>query len=386
MAMLAPSASIRAASCSASKMRRVGWSSHESSVRSANSPSRSRPGPRTAAVTKALGRASGMRSDPPGRWRAMPEGSTRPPASPGSILSGQGRGTGGQDEHRGTCRWGRAQTVDRARRGTCTVGVDIGTTSVKAVAVDARGEVVARTRVPHRWALPPSTTSSTTPPRPGAADPGGPSPRSRPPSDGPAAGVVTTAMVPSITAVDRRGIPRLPGLLYGDDRARSDRWDGDPVARRDDHGGEREEGARMLAWAAATTARGVGLLAEPGRGHPRPVRGARHRLGGGHHVRLPRPERPLGPGWRWPPSASTRARSPGSSRSGRAAGTVRGTPTAVGGGSIDAFCEQIVAGADEPGDVLVIFGATLIVWVVVRRVARACRDSPRSPRRRRDGS
>ena len=35
-----------------------------------------------------------------------------------------------------------------------------------------------------------------------------------------------------------------------------------------------------------------------------------------------------------------------------------------GGGSIDAFCEQIVAGADQPGDVLVIFGATLIVWVV----------------------
>jgi xylulokinase len=45
-------------------------------------------------------------------------------------------------------------------------------------------------------------------------------------------------------------------------------------------------------------------------------------------------------------------------------GYVPGTDTAFAGGSIDAFCEQIVAGADRPGDVLVIFGATLIVWVV----------------------
>ncbi len=36
----------------------------------------------------------------------------------------------------------------------------------------------------------------------------------------------------------------------------------------------------------------------------------------------------------------------------------------VAGGTIDAFCDQIVAGAGEVGDVLVIFGATLIVWVV----------------------
>ena len=45
-------------------------------------------------------------------------------------------------------------------------------------------------------------------------------------------------------------------------------------------------------------------------------------------------------------------------------GSVPGTDTAFAGGSIDAFCEQIVAGANRPGDVLVIFGATLIVWVV----------------------
>jgi xylulokinase len=45
-------------------------------------------------------------------------------------------------------------------------------------------------------------------------------------------------------------------------------------------------------------------------------------------------------------------------------GVAAGTTTAFAGGSIDAFCEQIVAGATQPGDILVIFGATLIVWVV----------------------
>ena len=46
------------------------------------------------------------------------------------------------------------------------------------------------------------------------------------------------------------------------------------------------------------------------------------------------------------------------------AGTLPGTDTVFTGGSIDAMCDQIVAGADQPGDVHVIFGATLIVWVV----------------------
>ena len=34
-------------------------------------------------------------------------------------------------------------------------------------------------------------------------------------------------------------------------------------------------------------------------------------------------------------------------------------------GTVDALCDQIVSGATEAGDVLVIFGATLIVWAVV---------------------
>ena len=37
---------------------------------------------------------------------------------------------------------------------------------------------------------------------------------------------------------------------------------------------------------------------------------------------------------------------------------------ALSPGCIDAFAEQLVAGADEDGDVLVILGTTLIVWGV----------------------
>ena len=38
---------------------------------------------------------------------------------------------------------------------------------------------------------------------------------------------------------------------------------------------------------------------------------------------------------------------------------------ALGGGIVDAFAEQLVAGADRSGDVLVILGATLIGWAVI---------------------
>ena len=49
---------------------------------------------------------------------------------------------------------------------------------------------------------------------------------------------------------------------------------------------------------------------------------------------------------------------------GQAAGTLPESDAVITGGTIDALCDQIVAGAYQPGDVLVIFGATLIVWAV----------------------
>ena len=50
---------------------------------------------------------------------------------------------------------------------------------------------------------------------------------------------------------------------------------------------------------------------------------------------------------------------------GAAAGRVRGTGAVLGIGAIDALCEQIVAGADRDGEVLVLCGTTLIVWTTI---------------------
>ena len=254
-------------------------------------------------------------------------------------------------------------TTERHVGAECTVGVDIGTTSVKAVAVDARGTVVARSRVPHAVGTPAvdrlehdASRAWRRGPRRALAEVSGK-------LDGPPAGVVTTAMVPSITAVDRRGIPRLPGLLYGDERAASDPWGGDPVARRDEFNGEREEGARMVAWAVRERPDAAGYWPSQAV--------ATHALCG-----VPAIDSTaaiifgsLVPAGRWDRDALDRLgidrdRLPKIVPLGSPAGTVPGSPTVVGGGSIDAFCEQIVAGIERPGDVLVIFGATLIAWVV----------------------
>ena len=244
--------------------------------------------------------------------------------------------------------------------GDCTVGVDVGTTAVKAVAVDPDGHVVARARVPHRvgtasvghlehdvaqaWRRGPKRALAQV-----AAE-----------LDGPPAGVTVTSMVPSITAVNRRGTPLLPGLLYGDARARPTGPEADAA---DDLGGEREQGRRMVEWAVGArpdayaywNCQAVATHALTG---VPAVDGATATSFGG-----------LCRAGTWDPVALEKlgisaAQVPVIGGMGEGLGTVPGTPTAFAGGSIDAFCEQIVAGAERVGDVLVIFGATLIVWVI----------------------
>jgi xylulokinase len=101
-----------------------------------------------------------------------------------------------------------------------TVGVDIGTTSVKALAVDEDGKVVAASRVPHSvvapepdvlrhdarkaWRAGPRRAFAAVAEQVAAA------------GRGEVAGVAVASMVPSLTAVNRSGVPVLPGLLYGD--------------------------------------------------------------------------------------------------------------------------------------------------------------------------
>jgi xylulokinase len=53
---------------------------------------------------------------------------------------------------------------------------------------------------------------------------------------------------------------------------------------------------------------------------------------------------------------------------GAAVNQVRGMNAVLAVGAIDALCEQLVAGADHDGDVLVLCGTTLIVWVNIPEV------------------
>ena len=245
----------------------------------------------------------------------------------------------------------------------CTIGVDVGTTSVKALAVDSRGEVVARTRVAHLVG-----TSTVDRLEHDAAVAWRRGPRRAfaavsPALDGPAAGVAVAAMVPSITAVDRRGIPLLPGLLYGDVRGRNTASSEDQHGVQHEGGEDHDEWSRMLGWAVGERPGAAGywpcqavatyaLSGIPAVDTAAATSFGRLYVSGGWNQsalnelgveeRQVSPVKPIG----------------------QAVGSIRGTTTAVAGGSVDAFCEQIVAGADRPGDVLAIFGATLVVWVV----------------------
>ena len=258
----------------------------------------------------------------------------------------------------------------------CTIGVDVGTTSVKAVAVDGEGRVVARTRVAHTVGTPSAELLEHDVSRAWRRGPRKAFAAVSERLDGPAAGVVVTSMVPSITAVDRRFSPLLPGLLYGDARAAeaggaerlAGGGEGDLDRRQS---AERYQGQRMLAWA---------VHERPGaRGYWNCQATATHALAG-----VPAVDQAtatsfgeLYQGGRWDPEALgalgvEEKQLPVVGGMGEGLGTVPGSPTVFAGGSIDAFCEQIVAGANQPGDVLVIFGATLIVWVV----AEEWRDVP----------
>ncbi len=253
--------------------------------------------------------------------------------------------------------------MSRPKGEACTIGVDVGTTAVKAVAVDAKGTVVARARVPHRVGTPSVDNLEHDVAQAWRRGPKKAFATVSSELDGPAAGVVVTSMVPSITAVNGRGSPLLPGLLYGDARAREIGSDGSPIGPPSDPGGEREQGRRMLGWA---------VRQQPNaRGYWNCQAMATHAI-----TSVPAVDAAtamsfgdLYAGGRWDTAALdelgvTEEQLPVVGPMGGGIGSVPGSDTAFAGGSIDAFCEQIVAGANRPGDVLVIFGATLIVWVV----------------------
>jgi xylulokinase len=243
-----------------------------------------------------------------------------------------------------------------------TVGVDVGTTSVKALAVDSEGTVVARSRVAHSVVAPEPDIL-----RHDAKKAWRSGPRrafdqvTAQLSDGPhqLAGVAVASMVPSLTAVNRQGVPQLPGLLYGDREGRA-------TKAPDDAGllpGTMPDAEGFLAWAADAVPAAKGywpcqaVATYALAGVPAIDTGVTASLGALH----------TRGGWNADLLTSLGVREdqmPTVVPMGRAAGTLPESDAVITGGTIDALCDQIVAGAYHAGDVLVIFGATLIVWAV----------------------
>lgn len=235
-----------------------------------------------------------------------------------------------------------------------TVGIDIGTTSVKAVAADDDGQVLARTRVTH----------GTASPAPGQLQHDIDRAWRRNVRrawrdvsvDLEVAAVQVSAMVPSLGAVDGRGRGLTPGLLYGDVRSGADA--GKSPA-------ENGELLGFLRWLAAEAPEAYGYW---------PAQAvANHALSGVGAVdsTTAMTAVPVFDYVGWDPAVCAEAgvrpdQLPVVSPGAAAIGTVTGTAgTLLGGGTIDALGEQWVAGANAVGDVLVICGATLITWAVI---------------------
>ena len=228
-----------------------------------------------------------------------------------------------------------------------TVGLDIGTTSVKAVAADADGHVVARARIPHGLHIPSpgrmehdATQAWRRGPRRALAALG----------QSHARAVCVAAMVPSMTAVDRRGIPRAPGLLYGDERGRTES-SANPAASG--------EALAFLQWLAREVPDAKGYW--PAQAAANFALSGEAALDTGSAFTT----HPLFTGLEWDAdvleAAGVRAdQLPRTANMDEAVGKVGDALLAAG--TIDALGEQLVAGADADGDVLVILGTTLIVW------------------------
>lgn len=237
-----------------------------------------------------------------------------------------------------------------------TVGIDIGTGSVKAVAADGDGNVVASARVRHRIVADRPDRLEHVVDRAWRANVR----RAwRTVAEGHRVHAVdVAAMVPSLAAVDERGRGLTPGLLYGDARG-----GGRPGASPAESG----ELLGFLRWCAAEAPDAAGYW---------PAQAvANHALCGVGAIDTvtAMTALPLFDLTAWDPAVAAEAGArvdqlplvvPGSEPAGERRDEVGGT-TLVGGGTIDAFAEQLVAGADHDGDVLVICGSTLITWAVL---------------------
>jgi xylulokinase len=232
-----------------------------------------------------------------------------------------------------------------------TAGIDIGTSSVKAIAADDDGNVVASARVPHEYRVPaPDQLEHDA----AVAWRDGPRAALAALAVDDVRGVCVSAMVPSLTAVDSGGVPLLPGLLYGDARGRAGSAPGSPVTGLEFGG--------FVRWSTEHAPGAYGLW---------PAQAvANFALAGEAAVDTTTASTayPVYDFTAWNAELASELGAqvdqfPRVLPTGTEAGRLPGGAV-LASGCIDAMAEQLVAGADQPGDVLVLFGTTLIVWVV----------------------
>lgn len=233
-----------------------------------------------------------------------------------------------------------------------TLGLDIGSSSLKAILAAADGRVLARLRFQSRLGLPSSERMEHDARQAWRAAPrralkeierlGAPAPRA----------VCVAGMVPSLAAVDARGVPCSAGLLYGDTRGPvPPELSTLPIGRAPE----------LLRRLAASNPKAAGYW---------PVQAVANAACGGAgaiDVTTAIAMAPLFDGSSWDRGICDGCDVP-TSKLPEIAGL--GEPVGKVGdavlasGIVDTLAEQIVAGATEVGDVLVICGTTLVVWSV----------------------
>ena len=246
-----------------------------------------------------------------------------------------------------------------------TVGIDIGTTSVKAVAAATNGEIVARARIGHRLIAPRSGRFEHDPQA--AWIDGVVAAWNAVSASHDVAGVCVSAMVPSLCGVNNRGEPVTAGLLYGDARGRYST----PRATR---GGTEVpttglgEVAGFAGWIAAQPEVAALWPAQAVANHALCGVGAIDTATAMTMAPLFGIE-----GWDTEvlemlglSSSSFPITCPGQTpiprNTSQGATSIIPATTAISGGTIDALAEQTVADAHAIGDVLVVCGTTLIIW------------------------
>ena len=258
-----------------------------------------------------------------------------------------------------------------------TVGIDIGTTSVKAVAADDDGNVLARTRIPHRVVAPGPDRFEHKPQQAWVDGVLAAWERVQAGADHPVAAVTVSAMVPSMCGVDSAGRPVTPGLLYGDARGRTPAGRSDGAGHQDTASTPRrgpDSGPGTDASEGSTEGEAAGfarwLAARDGVHSLWPAQAAaNHALCGVAALdsSTAMAMAPMSDGQGWAPdlleeigmaSEQLPAISPGAAAIGELDGAL------VSAGTIDALGEQLVAPCGDVGDVLVMCGTTLLPWVL----------------------